>query len=877
MPDAEGGRRSPYQGLVPYDEGDAAFFFGREREARLITANLFASPLTLLYGASGVGKSSVLRAGVVHQMRPRDDLLVVIFNTWQGEPLGGLKQAVAEAAARACGGEVSLPDPGDTPLDRYLAACARRCNRRVMLLLDQFEEYSLYHPQDDDFAAEFPAAVLAGGAPVSFLVSLREDAFARLDRFEGRIPTLFDNYLRVDHLDRAAARDAIRKPVERFNERHALPGAGYAVEPALVEAVLDQVKTGQVIVGQSGRGNFGKARAGDGASESDPAADRIETPYLQLVMTRLWDKAVAEGAHTLRLKSLHHFADPERRLTGAENIVRTHLDTVMAGSPLADQAVAARIFHLLVTPSGTKIAHTVRDLADYAGVPAPQLRVLLESLSHGSDRILRPVASPPDRPDEPRYEIFHDRLAPAILDWRARYAQAQEKAEAEKEAARRVEDEKRRADAQAALAASRKRIAGLLALLALFAVAAAGYAMQQRAIAEGQRRAAVEQRRRAEASARDARGSEQQARHSEAKAVASERKAVVNETRAKTNAAEARKQAQIAARKAREAEQARTVAVEARQAAEKERRRALEQARIAAQQRERAVRLAVAADTARRGEARAADTARLQAIKAMRARSEAVAALEIDRLNREALALNQRGDARGALAKYEQALARYRRRGDRAGEAVAESSLGLLHASLGGYDRALAHHQSALALYERQKDGAGVAAALNRVGSAYVALRRREDALAAYDRALALYRRLGDRAGEADTLNNKGQLFLAAGNDPADNRRAIEFYDHALRIYKASDDVAGQAAVLNNLGLAYARERHTAPRAIENFEAALALFRRLYDRSGEAATLSNIGMVYLTTDDRDRALDYFKQAQELLIRTLRERSAAKRA
>ena len=53
-------RSSPYLGLVPYDEQDAAYFFGREKETRLILANLFASPLTLLYGPSGVGKSSIL-------------------------------------------------------------------------------------------------------------------------------------------------------------------------------------------------------------------------------------------------------------------------------------------------------------------------------------------------------------------------------------------------------------------------------------------------------------------------------------------------------------------------------------------------------------------------------------------------------------------------------------------------------------------------------------------------------------------------------------------------------------------------------------------------------------------------------------------------
>ena len=60
---------SPYKGLIPYSEEDAPFFFGRDAEREIITANLMASRLTLLYGASGVGKSSVLRAGVTHHLR----------------------------------------------------------------------------------------------------------------------------------------------------------------------------------------------------------------------------------------------------------------------------------------------------------------------------------------------------------------------------------------------------------------------------------------------------------------------------------------------------------------------------------------------------------------------------------------------------------------------------------------------------------------------------------------------------------------------------------------------------------------------------------------------------------------------------------------
>jgi hypothetical protein len=319
-------RRSPYQGLIPYEADDALFFFGREKETRLIAANLFAAPLTLLYGASGVGKSSVLRAGVINHLRPRDDLLVVEFHAWQSDPLGDLKTAIAKAAAFTDGR--GIPPAAAVSLAEYLAAYAVQLDRHLMVILDQFEEYFLYHAQDDAFADQFPNAVMQADAPVSFLISIREDSLAKLDRFEGRIPLLFDNYLRIEHLDREAARTAIEEPIQQYNRLRAADGQKVSIETKLVEAVLDQVKTGQVILGAAGRG----------VVKGQATEAQIETPYLQLVMTRLWDEEVRLGSSTLRLETL-------QLLGGAERIVRTHLDAAMRALPPNEQDVAAHVFH----------------------------------------------------------------------------------------------------------------------------------------------------------------------------------------------------------------------------------------------------------------------------------------------------------------------------------------------------------------------------------------------------------------------------------------------------------------------------------------------------------------------------------------------------
>jgi hypothetical protein len=422
---------TPHKGLMPYAEEDAPFFFGREAEREIIAANLLASRLTLLYGTSGVGKSSVLRAGVARHLRQvaqqnlaergTPEFVVVVFSSWRDDPLGGLADRVQDSVAQAMKGQTPEPLQPSRALAQTLQAWTEHVGGDLLIILDQFEEYFLYHAQEDGegtFAVEFPRAVDRPDLRVTFLVSIREDSLAKLDRFKGRIPNLFDNYLRIEHLDREAARSAIEKPIEQYNRRRATDGQQVNIEPALVEALLEQVRTGQVVLGEAGRGVI------EGGASPTYAEVGIETPYLQLVMTRLWKEEMDVGSRALRLETLNG-------LGGAARIVRTHLDAEMSALPPNEQDVAARVFHYLVTPSGTKIAHTVSDLVEYAQLPQTQLTPVLEKLSGGDIRILRPVA-PSDQLAMWRYEIFHDVLAAAILNWRARYMRAQERAEADR-------------------------------------------------------------------------------------------------------------------------------------------------------------------------------------------------------------------------------------------------------------------------------------------------------------------------------------------------------------------------------------------------------------------------------------------------------------
>ena len=431
---------SPFKGLAYFgdSEHDWLLFFGRERESEVVAANLMASRLTVLYGPSGVGKSSLLRAGVARRLRTLvpavggedEDAEVVIVDSWRDDPI--LAVAIAAGA------------PTDIPLADALAERAISSGAELYVILDQMEEYVLYHGRDGGpLAGPLEDVLTRPDLPVHVLLGVRDDSLADLDALKRRLPGLFGNVLRLDHLTRAAARSAIEGPLRAYTE---LGGPEVTAEDELVEAVLEEVAAGRIEQHLSGRGLVDEGRR----------ERRVEAPYLQLVLERLWEVERQRGSDELRASTL-------AELGGAERIVEEHLERALAGLDAGERDLVARLFNHLVTPSGTKIAHAVDDLARYADENPSRLEPVLAALD--AARILRRVAGRGGGMS--RYEIFHDVLAPAVLAWRARH-----------EAARALEQER-------AAARRRHRRVAVVAAAALVALAAttalAVWALSQRA------------------------------------------------------------------------------------------------------------------------------------------------------------------------------------------------------------------------------------------------------------------------------------------------------------------------------------------------------------------------------------------------------------
>ena len=421
---------SPYKGLTAFDDSelDALLFFGREREREIVVANLIASRLTVLYGPSGVGKSSLLRA---------------------------VRRSLAARAAGGAAGRRLLELERRSGRRRSHRRSTRRSALRRRLARDAVERGTASVTSTSSSTRRRSTSSTSPATPtsrspercplslarplrVNVLISLREDALAKLDRFAGRIPGLFANTLRLDRLDRESARAAIVGPLQRYNE---LTGERVSLEPELVEAVLDQVSAGRI--------EAAARRGGRRRGASRPAA-RIEAPYLQLVMQRIWEEERAAGSECCALATLE-------RLGGAQRIVEEHLERAMSSLSSEQRDVAARIFGHLVTPSGTKISHEESDLVAFAQVDVDELHGVLDGLVR--ERILRS--------DEDgaaiRYEIFHDVLAQPVLAWRTRHR-------TEREIEHQVEERARRKSRMQRLLALGVGLAVILVGAILFAV-----------------------------------------------------------------------------------------------------------------------------------------------------------------------------------------------------------------------------------------------------------------------------------------------------------------------------------------------------------------------------------------------------------------------
>ena len=210
--------RSPYPGIYSFEAQDAAVFFGRDKEIREVIERLEArrviggSPLLLILGASGSGKSSLLKAGVLPQLA-RDRSHWILLPPFRPEkaPVVALAKSIAEKLEhpetwRDWLQRLTGPDPAGT-LNRVAEdlrlATAREAT--ILISIDQFEE--AFTTAGSPGRTEFFDLMLVAtrqehALPFQVIGTMRSDIFDDLLRFQQFAMPFTDYVLRPIALDR---------------------------------------------------------------------------------------------------------------------------------------------------------------------------------------------------------------------------------------------------------------------------------------------------------------------------------------------------------------------------------------------------------------------------------------------------------------------------------------------------------------------------------------------------------------------------------------------------------------------------------------------------------------------------------------------------
>ena len=380
----------PWIGLASFTEGDRSFFAGRGDEIEDLLRLVRRDTLTLLYGVSGLGKTSLVQAGLFPALREENVLPVPIRLDYLEGALPLSHQILNAITAAAIAARVEAPQPRpDETLWEYFHRegnhfwSARNDLVTPFLAFDQFEEFFTLGretparaAQANAFIMEFadlvenrPPAALRDDpsrvkgfnfkpVPLKVLLAMREDYLADLDRVRSHFRALGQNRLRLLPMGEKQARQVIAL------------GA-----PLLAPGVEDRIV--QYVAGGA----------------ADATEITVAPALLSLVLRELNERRLVRGPEA---KITSDLLDVEQHKIFEDFYLRT----------LADFPPAVRLFieDELLTASGHRNSCALDDALTRPDVTLPVLNELVN----------RRLLAYEDRHHTRRVELTHDVLVPVI-------------------------------------------------------------------------------------------------------------------------------------------------------------------------------------------------------------------------------------------------------------------------------------------------------------------------------------------------------------------------------------------------------------------------------------------------------------------------------
>jgi len=286
----------PYKFLDAFTRKDGAIFHGRESESEQLYQQVLSSRLSVLYGESGVGKTSLLQASVVPRLKQAG--YTVAYVRPLANPLEDVHQALGMTLGK--GKRDSQPSTLRGFIESRLTE-----KQPLLIVLDQFEAIFDSVPSSTEqsaanherFIGELIDAIQSVEREIRCLILLRNDYLDQLDAFSQILghDALRDR-MRLHNLTPHQARAAIVEPATAFN---------LSFEPALLNTLLADLQLVELpLIQQQRRANTAQ----------------IAPSQLQIVCTELWrtwQRSRSESALTL-----NHYQ-------GAYQILQNYLENVI--------------------------------------------------------------------------------------------------------------------------------------------------------------------------------------------------------------------------------------------------------------------------------------------------------------------------------------------------------------------------------------------------------------------------------------------------------------------------------------------------------------------------------------------------------------------
>ena len=197
--------------LEAYQKEDLSFFFGREKETELLYEKVRKSRLTLLYGLSGTGKTSLARCGLSNKFHETDWYELYIR---RGKHiLSSMRELIDDHSETILRGQTSHLEALNTLYLDYF--------RPIYLIFDQFEELFISGDQNelDDFMDFLSELLNNEELNCRVILIMREEYFTRLDQFENKIPIIYDSRLRLERMSKRTLKEVIKGIAENENIR----------------------------------------------------------------------------------------------------------------------------------------------------------------------------------------------------------------------------------------------------------------------------------------------------------------------------------------------------------------------------------------------------------------------------------------------------------------------------------------------------------------------------------------------------------------------------------------------------------------------------------------------------------------------------------